>query len=585
MQKTDKAYRVCHVVLCILYLPMSVFSWLMMMASESTIGVTDQLYVLLIDIFCVVSFLIPFLCIGCILLSRFLKKKDHKWAFAVQFIPLAVFILNLLFVGFASQPERSPEAEVETTVAVTEETVPRSNKLTVGISKSHMVTDYFDNYYTGYLEKETGLEIDFFYFSGSSYAAHESMLLTMVEHDLELPDIIVDLDITKESYEQLGKDGVFLDLTPYFDNRVKSGTWWERFEQLPAEQQTAVWDTVTSDDGIYGFPTVYNSPSMTMDYQVYINRQWLDQLNLDMPTDPDSLYKVLKAFKGVDFNSDGKADEIPLLGTSDNSGGDVFSWIINMFLYYDDQAVTHVDENGVVYEPATTDAYRDALRFIRKLYAEELLSPLSFSCNNDDLQGLIEYGVGIVCGDAMECFKPNSEKMRDYEVLPLWGYGVKNPGRYHVSTYITRDCENVEAAWSLLMAMSTEKAALIQRYGEEDQAWNKTDRGLRLYYDSWLTTGNDNWRAIEATIYTELRRELVPSDLDIYDRYTLVDKMWKSYEAQVDNPTRTYDPWNESELVELRRTQLSRFVTGKWDIEDNDRWQYAISELTAKINN
>ena len=149
MKKADKAYRICHIALCILYFPLSLFSWGMMMVSESTIDVTDKLYVMLIDIFCVVSFLIPFLCIGGLLLSRFLKKKDHKWAFGVQFIPLAVFILNLLFIGIVAQPESTGT----TTVAVTEEVQPQSNKLTVGISKSHMVTDYFDNYYTAYLEQ------------------------------------------------------------------------------------------------------------------------------------------------------------------------------------------------------------------------------------------------------------------------------------------------------------------------------------------------------------------------------------------------------------------------------------------------
>ena len=513
------------------------------------------------------------------------RYNEQKGLICLKCAVGLVVILALLLsaCGTVAQPKHPPEAETETTVAETTEPAQNHNKITVGVVKSAWVTDYEDNIYTEYLEQQTGLDIEIWFYSLDSQE-YEHMLFSIVEHDLELPDIVFDLELSRAGYEQMGKDGVFLDLAPYFDDRTKSGTWWERFEQLPEEQQRAVWDTVTCDGAVYGFPTVYNSPSMTMDYQVYINHQWLEQLNLDMPTDPDSLYKVLKAFKGVDFNGNGKEDEIPLLGTADNSGGDVFTWIINMFLYYDDQAVTHLDENGVAYEPATTDAYRDALRYIRKLYAEELLSPLSFSCNNTDLQSIIENGVGIVCGDAMECFEANSEKMADYEALPLWGCGVRNPGRYHVSTYITRDCKNVEAAWSLLMAMSTEKAALIQRYGEEDVCWNKTDRGLRIYGDNWTTTGNDNWRTIEATIYTELRWELLPSNLDVYDRYTLVDEMWKSYEAREDNPTRTYDPWGQSELVKLRWTHLMRFTTGRWDIEDDARWQYAVSELQELIS-
>lgn len=88
---------------------------------------------------------------------------------------------------------------------------------------------------------------------------------------------------------------------------------------------------------------------------------------------------------------------------------------------------------------------------------------------------------------------------------------------------------------------------------------------------------------MEATIYTEIRWELLP-DLDIYDRYILVDKMWKSYENQEPDPARTFDPWGESELVALRKKHLQNFTTGRWDIEDNDRWQQCILELTEKLN-
>ena len=101
MNKSDKAYRACHTALCILYFPLSLFSWLMQMASESAIGVTNMLYVVLVDIFCGISFAIPFWGIGGLLLSRKLKRKESKWAFAVQFVPLAVFVLNLLLLMVA----------------------------------------------------------------------------------------------------------------------------------------------------------------------------------------------------------------------------------------------------------------------------------------------------------------------------------------------------------------------------------------------------------------------------------------------------------------------------------------------------
>ena len=101
MDRQDKTYRIWHTVLCVLYLLLSILSWFMMMVSESTIGVTNRLYVVLVDIFCGISFAIPFLCIGGLLLSRKLKRKESKWAFAVQFVPLAVFVLNLLLLMVA----------------------------------------------------------------------------------------------------------------------------------------------------------------------------------------------------------------------------------------------------------------------------------------------------------------------------------------------------------------------------------------------------------------------------------------------------------------------------------------------------
>lgn len=71
----------------------------------------------------------------------------------------------------------------------------------------------------------------------------------------------------------------------------------------------------------------------------------------------------------------------------------------------------------------------------------------------------------------------------------------------------------------------------------------------------------------------------MPGDSDIFDRYTLVDEMWKSYESQAYNQMRTFDLWGESELVDLRRICLTSFVTGQWDIEDDSRWQRYILEL------
>lgn len=500
---------------------------------------------------------------------------------------LLLFLLIALMLLSGCSTAEQPVAITATTMAtepeVTEPEVTEPeqdpNKITVGIVKSAYVTDYYENVYTDYLEQQTGLDIEIESFALSS-GFYENMLDTMVEHDYPLPDIIFDMDLSREAYERHGKTGVFVDLAPYFNDRERSGDWWDRFEQLPEDTRVSVLDAMTCDGGIYGFPTVQVGPAETMDYQVYINRQWLDTLNLDAPTDPDSLYNVLKAFKERDPNGNGEADEIPLLGATER-GGDALSWIINMFLYYDDEAITHVDENGVAYEPATTDTYRDALRFIRKLYAEELLSPLSLDCNNIDLQSFIEHDkTGIVCGNILECFRWGSERLDDYEAVPLWDYGVRNPEHYHISTYVTRNCKNVDAAWKLLMAMSTEESALIQRYGEKNISWQRTEDGILLHQDTWTDVRHqDSWCVVEATILPDIPVQPAVGNGEAYDRYRLLYDMWASYKTE--DPVRTFDLWGESKLVELRHKYLLDFTTGKWDIEDDARWQRYVEALKA----
>ena len=72
--------------------------------------------------------------------------------------------------------------------------------------------------------------------------------------------------------------------------------------------------------------TSYGLPKLKVDLtdrltRSFINKQWLDNLGLSMPTSIDEYYDVLVAFKEQDANGNGDPDdEIPLLFTSDSGG-------------------------------------------------------------------------------------------------------------------------------------------------------------------------------------------------------------------------------------------------------------------------
>ncbi len=504
---------------------------------------------------------------------------------------------------------------------------PSEVTLTIGLPKSAMVTDYYENHYTKWLEEKTGYKLEFQFFAAAAQD-YKSQLSTMVSSKMDLPDILYGFGLGTDLYERYGKDGVFVDLAPYFnDKEGKSAEWWARFGQLTEESQANIWRRMQSADGeghIYAFPEIQTSMIDIMDYQVWINKTWLDNLGLDMPHDPESMYQVLKAFKENDCNGNGQMDEIPLIGTAGSLSGQTLHWLINMFIYEDDAIWFNVDDNGKLYSPYREDAYRKALQYIRKLYDEKLMSPLTLTASHTDIKQMVTPSegasqlAGIVCGHLTLCFVQDHEGIMDYELLPLWGNALFHEDINNYTTFVTRTCQergNMDAAWNLLMVMSSYESSIIQRYGkegtpEEGGSWTWAPEGtesimgidaeIRLYKDTWATIGNDNWRNIEATIMINAEGEgnqAVPEDEKPVrqHKYDLFNRALESYHAQIANynpPEKNICPllvWPEDYKAEVPyarddcKSYIAKartdFITGVMDINNDADWQKYLNQL------
>lgn len=72
------------------------------MASEGTLDAINPLYISLVKLFCLISFIIPFLCVAGIIISIVLRKREYIiLSIIIQFLPLVVFILNLILLAYA----------------------------------------------------------------------------------------------------------------------------------------------------------------------------------------------------------------------------------------------------------------------------------------------------------------------------------------------------------------------------------------------------------------------------------------------------------------------------------------------------
>lgn len=379
----------------------------------------------------------------------------------------------------------APSGDNTTTGAANDTTasnIPEDVTLTIGVPQSGLVEDYDTNALTLWLEETTGYDLEFKVYEGTADDMKSQLSVAMVDGD-ELPDILLGVDLGAEVYEEYGEDGYFIDLKPYFEDKEgKAKVWWDRFNNYENETwRQWIWSQMVAgqDGGIYAFPNMESSSMDAIRYQAYINQDWLDKLGLPMPTDIESFYNTLVAFKTKDPNGNGQADEIPLVGNT-KAYGDVVQYLINMFVYSENDYF-HADDQGKLYQNYTSDEYREALKFINKLVKEGLLPTSAWSMDNKAVKTLVNpvdgapQVAGVVLGHASVAFVTDNDAIFSYEAMPYWGYAYVSDQLFKAHTFITEDCEYPDAAWNLLMALASEEGAIRQRYGEKGVDWVDAD--------------------------------------------------------------------------------------------------------------
>jgi putative aldouronate transport system substrate-binding protein len=346
-------------------------------------------------------------------------------------------------------------------------------KLTIGMPQHVYVTDYDDNYMTKLAEKETGIDLEFIFFPQKASDAAQKLEL-MVSANQKLPDIIYNKDgISDEARANYGARGVFIPLNDYY----KKYAYFFNKTKLTDRERNDLIKFGTSPDGkIYSVFAYTDSYTDRAKYGIFSNMKWLDQLKLKKPATTDELYNVLKAYKTQDPNKNGKPDEIPLISTT-GYNGKVYNLLINSFIYYDADYPFNV-ENGRLYSPLVRDEFREAMRYLKKLSGEGLLSPLSFTTDNQRLKAMLslkpdqDTNIGMFGGYPSLVFEAKNEKMLEYDANALLT-GPKGvswcPNRlasYFYSVFITKDCKNPEIAFRFCDYWAQEKQSLITRYGE-----------------------------------------------------------------------------------------------------------------------
>jgi len=350
--------------------------------------------------------------------------------------------------------------------------------LTMGIQQNVRVADYEDNFMTKMVLDECGIELDFVLFPTDQPLQKVQLMVSSGE---VLPDIIHFgfSDAQRASY---GADGVVLPLNDYMDNL----TFWYNQADMDAEEYEMIKILGTSPDGnFYGFPAYMNGLGDVIQYMSNINRTWLNTLGLEMPTTTEEFRNVLIAFRDQDPNQNGQKDEIPFMAGPAWSGN-VWQEIINCFVYWDPWYSTSYFNvtDGTLWAPFITDEWRDAMRYLRGLVQDGLMSELSFSITGEEMRALVDLTpeqtdtVGVVGGHYIVLWASGNEHVYNWDVLPsLKGpagvtYQPTRTPNYQFSTFITKDNKYPEISFRMFDYWWEEKRSLITRYGEPGVHWD-----------------------------------------------------------------------------------------------------------------
>ncbi len=347
-------------------------------------------------------------------------------------------------------------------------------EITIGVVANANVIDYVDNEFTHWLEEKTNATFKFEFFSPSDAL---QKLEIMINSGSKLPDVLAGFDLSETAIQKYGAQGIFRSVNEYIDT-VGVGMQ-DAFSRVATKKLR---EMITSPDGnIYYVPRFNEQVGNMWQLRSWINKKWLDDLGLAMPATTDELYEVLKAFAEKDPNGNGINDEVPIVGATGNKQ-QTADFLMNAFIY-DSMNDRWTVKDGLLDVPYNKDEWKEGLRYMSKLCADGLFSPLTFTMDNAQLQQLLASGtdrnvVGVFTSNSFNVTPVDSRRLEYVPLPPLTGPQGVSWAAYFPTTptsrwIITKDAVNPELAYRIGDLMVTREASMFARWGKPGVDWRE----------------------------------------------------------------------------------------------------------------
>jgi putative aldouronate transport system substrate-binding protein len=273
---------------------------------------------------------------------------------------------------------------------------------------------------------------------------------------------------------------------------------------------------VTFDGHQYGLP---EPPPLPRREGLVIRKDWLDKLNLEVPTTPEELLAVAKAFTEQDPDGNGKKDTYGVGGFINGEGlGNRFDFITGAWGLPGVWNFAEPDNFGL---NVRSEKYPESLAFFKSLVDAKVIDPDWPTLKRDDFRARWKQGLfGIMWEDFAALtnksnYEPFDTNFPDGEWIPLESlsgpqgdsyYGVyTGRGNIFAVSQTAADAGKGEAIARLLEWMATDGYYLMG-FGEEGKNFIIDENG------DISTEGlepTEAYTAPERQPYTQMRNQLI----------------------------------------------------------------------------
>lgn len=388
---------------------------------------------------------------------------------------------------------------------------------------------------------------------------------------------------------QYAADGLIIDIMPYIQSSAPNLLGLIESDPMVKKQ------LVRDDGSVYLVPWITADLSLLAGEGFAIRQDWLDKFNLSVPKNPEELYEALKTFREQDANGNEEKDEL-VTGYPSQFNKSAFA--------FGTTDGFHIGEDGktAVYGPMTEN-YREWLRWMNKLYSENLIDPDYFSWDYDIyMKKNMENRVALYVdnpGVLNTIVKDGSANGLDIKWTPMKYMEYKgksvnfsNAYKRYVQPYglaVSKDCEDPARLLKWMDYFFTEEGNLLMNWGVEGVSYEVVN-GEKKFLDVVM---NDP----ELVPSTALSKYASPTFMGIQDpkasdaladEFTLacrqawsdtdISGAWEPFAAFTPEENAINSQYS-TDLGTIKDSWRDSFIVGEKDIEED--WDDYLKELEA----